>query len=147
MDPRVSAATSVLTAVPFDLSNWQKVAVEMYPDGLPKPHSDDPTQWLFSGHPRASREPLHVAVARLLGYRWPRQTGSSFPDCPALGPDGLEDLADGDGIVCLSANKGETPAAERLRGLLARAWDRDWDATVMESLLAQAGGAGKTLDD
>ena len=69
------------------LAYWQKVAAEKYPNGLPKPHSDDPTQWLFNGHPRGSDAPLQVAVARLLGYRWPRQTGSSFPDCPALGPD------------------------------------------------------------
>ena len=38
--------------------------------------------------------PMQVAVARLVGYRWPRQTGSSFPDCPALGVDELEGHAD-----------------------------------------------------
>jgi hypothetical protein len=97
------------------------VAAEKYPHGLPKPFSSDPTQWLFNGHPKGSDQPLHVAVARLLGYQWPRQTGSSFPDCPALGPNGLEKLADDDGIVCLSATKGEAPAAERLRGLLVQA--------------------------
>ena len=37
-----------------------------------------------------------------MGPLWPRQTGSSFPDCPALGPDGLEAMADEDGIVCLA---------------------------------------------
>ena len=109
--------TLTLVKVPFDLAHWQKVAAEKYPHGLPKPLSSDPTQWLFNGHPKVSDQPFHVAVARLLGYRWPRQTGSSFPDCPALGPDGLEKLADDDGIVCLSATKGEAPAAERLRGL------------------------------
>ena len=76
--------------ISFDLAHWQKVAAEKYPDGLPKPFSSDPTQWLFNGHPAGADQPLHVAVARLLGYQWPRQTGSSFPDCPALGPDGLE---------------------------------------------------------
>ena len=70
----------------------RQVAAEKYPNGLPKPHSDDPTQWLFNGHPKGSEQPLQVAVARLLGYRWPRQTGSSFPDCPALGSDDLEVL-------------------------------------------------------
>jgi hypothetical protein len=83
----------------------------------------------------------------LLGYRWPRQTGSAFPDCPELGPDGLEELVDDDGIVCLSAIMGKAPAAERLRELLARAWGKDWNATVLEDLLAQADYAGKTLDD
>jgi hypothetical protein len=94
------------------------VAAEKYPHGLPKPFSSDPTQWLFNGQPKGSDQPLHVAVARLLGYQWPRQTGSSFPDCPALGPDGLETLADADGIVCIPAVSGEQPAADRLLRLL-----------------------------
>jgi len=107
--------------VPFDLAHWQKVAAEKYPHGLPKPFSSDPTQWLFNGHPAGADQPLHVAVARLLGYQWPRQTGSSFPDCPALGPDGLEKIADNDGIVCLPPLNREQPAAARLRNLLAAA--------------------------
>jgi hypothetical protein len=64
--------------------------------------SADPTQWLFSGHPVLSDSPLHVAVAHLLGYRWPRQSGSGFTNCPALEIDGLEEDADADGIVCLN---------------------------------------------
>jgi len=110
-----------MVSVPFDLAHWQKVAAEKYPHGLPKPFSSDPTQWLFNGHPKGADQPLHVAVARLLGYQWPRQTGSSFPDCPALGPDGLESYADSDGIVCLSSIHREQPAAYRLRQLLASA--------------------------
>ena len=42
-------------------------------NGLPEPHSDDPTQWLFKGDIATSTDPLQVAVARLLGYRWPDQ--------------------------------------------------------------------------
>jgi len=79
-----------------------------------------------------------VAVARLLGYQWPRQTSSRFPDCPELPPDGLEALADADGIVCLSATRGEAPAAERLRGFLARALGEP----DLGTLLAGAGPKG-----
>jgi hypothetical protein len=147
IDQKLNVTNSTLVKVPFDLAHWQKVATEKYPHGLPKPFSSDPTQWLFNGHPAGADQPLHVAVARLLGYQWPRQTGSSFPDCPALGPDGLETLADADGLVCLSATKGEAPAAERLRELLARAWGKDWNVTALDELLKQAGYAGKTLDD
>lgn len=130
-----------IVRVPFDLGHWQKVAAEKYPDGLPKPHSDDPTQWLFSGHPAGSEQPLQVAVARLLGYRWPRQTGSSFPDCPALGPDGLEAFADEDGIVCLPALNQEAPAADRLRKLLDQALgENEWN----EQQLISATGSKKT---
>lgn len=147
LDQKTIVANGTLLKVSFDLAHWQKVAAEKYPHGLPKPFSNDPTQWLFNGHPAGADQALHVAVARLLGYQWPRQTGSSFPDCPALGPDGLEKLADDDGIVCLSATKGEAPAAERLRELLARAYGQDWNTTVLEDLLAKADYAGKTLDD
>lgn len=31
-----------------------------YPTGLPKPYSDDPTQWIFHGHPAKSVDPLHL---------------------------------------------------------------------------------------
>lgn len=147
IDQAVKVTNASLVKVPFDLVHWKKVAAEKYPHGLPKPLSSDPTQWLFNGHPKGSDQPLHVAVARLLGYQWPRQTGSNFPDSPALGPDGLEKLADDDGIVCLSATKGNAPAAERLRELLAHAWGKEWNAAVLVELLTQAGYAGNTLDD
>ena len=160
IDQATKVTNATLVKIPFDLAHWQKVAAEKYPHGLPKPFSSDPTQWLFNGHPngragilpaihrgRDARAPLHVAVARLLGYQWPRQTGSSFPDCPALGPDGLETLADADGIVPISPAKGEGPATERLRELLVRAYGPDWNAARQEELLAQVGYAGASLED
>lgn len=146
IDQAVKVTNASLVKVPFDLSRWQKEAVEKYPLGLPKPFSCDPTQWLFNGHPAGSTQPLHVAVARLLGYCWPRQTGSSFPDCPAIGPDGLESFADEDGIVCLPPLTREQPAAARLRQLLAAALG----ALDERALIAAAGLKGSkstTLED
>ena len=138
INQKVQVAAGTLDKVPFDLARWQKVAEEKYPHGLPKPFSSDPTQWLFNGHPAGSDQPLHVAFARLLGYQWPRQTGSSFPDCPTIGPDGLEPHSDDDGIVCLSATKGEAPASERLRSLIAQALG----AIDQKALLASTGAKG-----
>ena len=91
--------------VPFDLQHWKTVASELYSDGPPRAWTNNPTQWLFEGLPQHSRSPLQVAVARLLGYQWPRQTGSAFPDCPALGADKLQTLSDEDGIVWISASQ------------------------------------------
>jgi hypothetical protein len=136
-----------ILSVPVDIKHWRRLAAEKYPSGPPKPHSDDPTQWLFNGHPKGSEAPLQVVVARLAGYRWPRQTGSSFPDCPALEPDGLEEHADRDGIVALNPVKGEQPATARLLALLAGAFGGEWSAAMLDGLLAQVGFAGKTLDD
>jgi hypothetical protein len=138
VDHSLKPTNRSLIQVPFDFFHWQKVAAEKYPHGLPKPVSNDPTQWLFNGHPAGAEQPLLVAMARLLGYKWPRQTGSSFPDCPALEPDGLEKLSDEDGIVCLPPIQREQPAANRLRSLLAQAL-----AVVDErALLAAAGAKG-----
>lgn len=138
--------TAALTVVPFDIVFWQAVAAEKYPDGLPKPYSNDPTQWLFNGYPNGSKQPLHVAVARLLGYRWPRQTGSSFLDCPAVGPDGLEAFADEDGIVCLPPLNREQPAAARLRQLLTAALGT-FDERAHIAAAGLKGGESKTLED
>ena len=135
LDQKTIVANGTLLKVSFDLAYWQKVAADKYPNGLPKPFSSDATQWLFDGHPAGADEPLHVAVARLVGYKWPRQTGSSFPDCPALGPDGLEPLSDEDGIVCLAPVRGEASAVERLRKLLAAAFGDEWSAPKERELL------------
>jgi hypothetical protein len=147
LDKKLNVTSATLAKVPFDMAHWQRVAAEKYPHGLPKPLSSDPTQWLFNGQPAGADQPLHVAVARLLGYQWPRRRGSSFPDCPALDPDELETLADDDGIVPISPVKGEGPAAERLRELLARAYGEDWNTARQEALLAQADYAGASLED
>jgi hypothetical protein len=146
LDNKVGVTPATLSKVPFDLAHWQNVAAEKYPHGLPKPFSSDPTQWLFNGNPKGSDQPLHVAVARLLGYQWPCQTGSSFPDCPALGPDGLEKLADDDGIVCLSASKGEAPAAERLRGLLVQPLGK-FDLSALIAGAGPKGSKSETLEE
>jgi hypothetical protein len=147
IDKKLNVTSATLAKVPFDVARWQADAATAFPSGLPAPRSPDPTQWLFNGHPKDSDNPLHVAVARLIGYQWPRQTGSEFPDCPALGPDGLERHADADGIVCLSSVRGEPTAADRLLALLADAYGPDWSADLRDKLLADVDAAGDTLDD
>ena len=147
IDQAIKVTAATLVKIPFDLAHWQKMAAEKYPDGLPKPFSSDPTQWLFIGHPAGADQPLHVAVARLLGYQWPRQTGSSFPDCPALGPDGLEKHADKDGVVCFSQVRDEPPAADRLRALLADAYGAEWSHAMERKLIAASGSKAESLED
>lgn len=69
----LNVTNASLVKVPFDLAHWETVAKERYPNGLPEPESDDPTQWIFHGRPEHSTSPLQVATARLLGYRWPAE--------------------------------------------------------------------------
>lgn len=138
IDQALKVTNASLVKVPFDLAHWQQVAVEQYPNGLPEPHSDDPTQWLFQGNPAKALHPslpaatLQVGMARLLGYRWPEpQKREGIGEKEGIGSevlgikgngDGLASLVDDDGIVCLPPVAGELPAAQRLQQLLVTAF-------------------------
>jgi len=148
IDQKLNVTNSTLVKVPFNLEYWKNLAAERYPNGLPKPYSSNPTQWIFNGNPNKCDNPLHVAVTRLLCYQWPRQTGSSFSDCPALGPDGLEKHADDDGIVALSPINREEAAAARLRAMLKDAYGAEWQDGVTErQLLSDAGHGAATMEE
>ena len=161
IDQALKVTNASLGNVPFDLAHWQSFAAAEFPNGLPEPYSDDPSQWLFHGHPcgsvvwseeekwaahgpfRADASVLQVAVARLLGYRWPAEMD------PGMGLAAesrewvercreLDRFADADGIVCLQAAAGEPPAAYRLRRLLAAAYGAEWSAAKEQELLSAA---------
>ena len=167
IDQKLNVTNATLVKVPFDLGHWQKVAKEKYPNGLPEPYSDDPTQWLFHGHPcgsvvwdketkwtahgplRTDASVLHIAVARLLGYRWPPELDPKM----RLAAESrewvercreLHEFAGADGIVCLQAAAGELPAADRLRSLLSAAYGEEWSAAKERSLLSAAANGKRT---
>ncbi len=148
---------------PFDLEHWQKVAEEKYPNGLPLPYSNAPTQWIFHGHPVIAEEEsrLQVTIARLLGYRWPaeydfdkKQKGET-EDIMELSDEAwqlieetqtLNSLADDDGIVCIPAVRGEQSAADRLIEFLEAAYAKDWNNNILAELLTLVGHSGKSLE-
>ena len=147
IDQKLNVTNATLVKVPFNLAHWQRVAREKYPHGLPTPSSNDPTQWLLAGHPASSLAPLQVAVARLLGYRWPRQIGQAVSGASPVPEDGLEKFVDEDGIVCVPSVRGEAPAAERLRAMLAAAYGKAWSSAKMDELLSAVDYAGSNLED
>ena len=152
LNQKVQVASGTFAKVPFDADHWSKVAVEKYPNGLPEPQSNDPTEWLFHGHLAGmleagdAREPnpaevLQVAVGRLLGYQWPPELDPEMrlDDIArkwATRCDELKEFADKDGIVCLSATRGERSAADRVRELLGAALGSDWSSNKERELLA-----------
>ena len=155
IDQSLKVTNSALVKVPFDLLHWQKLAAERHPNGIPKPYSDDPTQWLFHGHPQPATDALQVSVARLAGYRWPAETDASIELANQASTwvarcDKLAEHTDDDGIVCLPSVRGETPAQDRLMKLLVAAWETvqpgSWKPAVLDKLLADADCAGKGLD-
>ncbi|MEP7219253.1 MAG: SAM-dependent DNA methyltransferase, partial [Bacteroidota bacterium] len=119
--------------------------------GGKKPYSDDPTQWIFHGHPAQSEQPLQVAVARLLGYRWPAELDSAMELSDEARAwvgksESLGSFADQDGIVCIPPVRGEMHGVDRLENLLAAAFGDAWSPGKKSELLAGADHAGKTLE-
>ena len=168
IDQSLKVTNATLVKVPFDLDRWTKVANERFPHGLPRPYSDDPSQWIFHGHPcgsviwdeevkwtahgprRTDPTVLQVAVARLLGYRWPAEqdAGMELAEEQREWVRRCETLlawADKDGIVCIPSVRGESPAWERLLRLLAAAFGDAWNDGVLSKLLAE--GGSPNLDD
>jgi len=150
VDQSLKVTPHNLLKVPFDLPHWQKVAAQRYPNGLPKPYSDDPTQWIFHGHPQPATDPLQVATARLLGYRWPAETDdamelSSEARAWVARCKDLDSLVDDDGILCLPAVRGEAAAVDRLRAMLVKAFGADWTAASEAKLLQDVGCEGLPL--
>ncbi len=169
IDQKLNVTNATLVKVPFDLDRWASVAAEKYPNGLPKPYSNDPTQWIFHGHPAGSVEwdekkkwttsgklriddtVLQVAVARLLGYRWPSELDPTMElaaeqrewvnRCEMLLP-----LSCSTGIVCIPPVGGETGATDRLLNLLAAAYGKDWSTDILLQLLSASDNAGKSLE-
>ena len=162
IDQTLKVTNATLAKVHFDLDRWIKVANQQYPNGLPRPYSDDPTQWIYHGHPRGSvvwdetqkrtvhgplradATVLHVAVARLLGYRWPAEHDVDMELADeqrelVRHTETLLEWMDEDGIVCIPPVRREPPAPDRLLGLLAAAFGGNWNDSVLSKLLANVG--------
>ena len=151
INQKVSVTKETLENTPFDLEYWTKIAQVNYPNGLPKPYSDDPTQWIFHGHPVKSESPLQVAIARLLGYRWPADIDTEMElsdEARELIKQSqtLSSHIDDDGIACLPPIRGEKAANERLEALLMDAYGSEWNTSLRNQLLEDAKCKGKSLD-
>jgi hypothetical protein len=131
--------------VPVDMPDWTTRAEREYPLGLPEPSSSDPTQWLFDGEIATSAAPAQVAVARLLGFRWPRHSGDSIPGSPTPIVGRFEDHEDRDGIVCLHGLHREPPAATRLREMLNDELAGEWNRNQEQQWFG-SGGADSVED-
>ncbi|MCX6225949.1 MAG: type II restriction endonuclease subunit M [Bacteroidia bacterium] len=152
IDQKLNVTNATLVKVPFDLEYWRKIAQEKYPNGLPKPYSDDATQWLFHGYPVIAENPLQVATARLLAYRWPAESYREMELSDEARHliqeiEPFNSLSDEDGIMCIPSVNGELAAAERLRSFLQRVWSDQYKTQTINSLLAQEGSRKTNLED
>lgn len=168
VDQALKVTNASFLKVSFDLEHWTTVAKEQYPHGLPQPYSNDPTQWIFHGHPvgsviwdeqskrtiegdlRVDDSVLQVAVARLLGYQWPAELDADMElafEQRALveRSQELNQYTDDDGIVCLPAVRGEKPADQRIEALLQAAYGDAWTTPLKNRLLETVGSKSLSL--
>ena len=141
-----------LIKVPFDVDYWQGVVNEKYPKYLPKPYSDDATQWLFHGHLFNAENPLQVATARLMGYRWPAENDAEMElgdEAKALIKQiqAFDSLTDEDGILCIPPVNGELAASERLRTYLQAVYGNEWTNNTINQLLTKEGAKKSNLEE
>lgn len=168
IDQALSITEHTLVKVPFDLEYWIEVSRKEKPFGLPKPYTNDPTQWIFHGHPcgsviwdedskwiahgelRVDDSVLQVAAARLLGYRWPAELDPEM-ELAAEQREWVErcaelaDFVDDDGIVCLPPVRGEKAADQRLEALLQAAYGDAWTTPLKNRLLDAVGSKSLSL--
>lgn len=151
IDQKLNVTNATLVKVPFDIEHWQKIADEKYPNGLPKPYSDDPTQWLFHGNPIFTESPLQVTIARLMGCQWPAENDNEMElsDEAKEKIKAIKELAlpfDEDGIVCIPPVNGEASAAERLRENIIKIWEEQYNGNTLSDLITQEGSKKRDLE-
>ena len=168
IDQKMNVTNATLVKVSFDVEYWSQVAQEQYPNGLPQPYTNDATQWIFHGHPcgsviwdeevkwttrgelRVDDSVLQVAVARLLGYRWPAELDADMELAAEQREwiqrcQQLDAYADDDGIVCLPAVRGEKAADQRLEALLQAAYGNAWTTPLKNRMLEAVGSKSLSL--
>ena len=85
---------------------------------------------------------MHVALARLLGYRWLAETNNSIPLSDEalawIAKSGKLPKGDNDGLVGVPPVAGEKSLADRLRAYLSAAFESEWSDTLERRLVTEA---------
>jgi hypothetical protein len=158
IDQALKVTNASFLKIEYDIKHWTEIAGKKYPNGLPHPYTNDPTQWIYHGHPcssvvwneelkwttkgalRQDDTVLHTAVARLLGYQWPAELDTKMDLAEEVRElikesGQLKPYTDDDGIVCLPSVWGEKSADVRLEALLQASYGEAWSANVLNELL------------
>lgn len=103
------------------------------------------------GHPLHSEASLQVALAKLLGYRWPAERDTQMELSEQARQyikevQTFDVLSDEDGILCLPSVNGELAAAERFREYLQTMYGPQWSTQTATKLLSQAGSRQTNLE-
>ncbi|MFA5228750.1 MAG: type II restriction endonuclease subunit M, partial [Candidatus Paceibacterota bacterium] len=153
LNQKLSIEPRYFEKVKFNFYDWKNYANENKIDGLSfKLNTIDCDQWHFHGNPTNCDQALQVAMARLLGYRWPAESDEEM-ELSDEARDLIKQVKelylpfDEDGIVCIPPVYSEQQGSERLRQLLQKTWGDNWNNTVLAELLKQAGAKNNNLED
>lgn len=170
IDSGIAVSVKTVASVPFDKEFWveaSRQAAGKFPS-FQSQHSNLCDQWIFHGHPcgsvvwdeqecvtangelRADDSVLQVAVARLLGYRWPAELDAGMELAAeqrewVQRSQALDAYVDDDGIVCLPPVRGEKAADQRLEALLQAAYGDAWTTPLKNRLLDAVGSKSLSL--
>lgn len=148
IDRKLNVTNATLSKVPFDIDHWISIAENIETPDICRQETNDPTQWIFDGDIRKSDFPLHVAVAKMMGYCWPRETGSPFPGCPEIRKSSLSLHDDPEvGVMFVHAFGANLDAASLLEQHLAKAYGNEWSESLLRELLKKTDCPGQTLEN
>ncbi len=137
-DGMAIAAPKTILSVPFDSSaSREQVATDEIEI---TPTTEDPANWLFTGHPASgvAGTRLHVALARLCGYKWPSETYDRAHLAEEAHKTADLPPGDNDGLLGVPPVAGEMSLAERLRVYLAATFVKDWSDALERRLIAES---------
>lgn len=153
LNQKLSIEPRYFEKVRFNIESWKdKVANDSSLKLDFKLSTNDSDQWHFHGNPLKAKNPLQVALTRMLNYTWPAENDSEME----LADEAREliaeikafnHLADEDGIVCIPSVNGEQAAAERLRDYLIEVWGNQWSSQTINQLLEKEGAKATNLEN
>jgi hypothetical protein len=142
IERKMNITNATFARLPFDLPRWQAEAAKY--NGFPDAYSDEPTQCQFHGHPSGAESgtELHVALARLAGYRWPAESDTqmrlSVEAHARIAEAAKPPKADANGLLPLTAVAGERSLADRLRAYLTTSFGAEWSDVLERRLVTDA---------
>ena len=150
-DTKIGVTNAVFEKIPFKLDN-EYTPLKGFKDFInTTKFTENPSQWLFHGHPIKTENPLQVSLSRLLGFRWPAESDSEMElafEARALieAVKAFDHLSDEDGIFCIPSVNAEQAGAERLRDYLKKVFAEEWNNQTITKLLKKEGAKSTNLE-
>ena len=152
LNQKLSIDNEYFASVSIDLGKWKEISNSQCSNGLPKIIINFPDEYYFHGHPIKADNPLQVAVARLLGYRWPAESDNEMEladETKTLIAEvkAFDGFTDDDGIFCIPSVNAEQAGADRLRAFLQAVFGADYNNKTINELLEKEGAKASNLED